>query len=96
MSPRSSSAVQTSATCAMDRSRSYPLNRPSGDAWLLTVRVLGVALAGALGIVVALVAGFLVWIDGVSPAGAVLTGGTAFAGTLVLALAVAGVLWRGL
>lgn len=62
----------------------------------LVVRFLVVALAATLAIVVAMVAGFLVWIDGASPAGAALTGGGAFAGALVLILAIAGVLRRGI
>lgn len=62
---------------------------------LTAVRCLVVALCAALAVVVALVGGFLSWANGTSPAGAVLTGGGAFAGALALALAVAGVLARG-
>lgn len=53
------------------------------------VRLLVVALCAAVSVSVALIGGFLVWIDGASPAGA----GT-FAGTLALALAVVGALSR--
>lgn len=66
----------------------------SADPFL--VRCLVVALCAAVSFSVALVAGALVRIDGASWAGAALAGGGAFATALVLALAVAGVLWRGL
>lgn len=62
----------------------------------LLLRVLTVVLASMFGVVVALVAGFLVWMDGASVAGAILTGSGAGGGALALALAVAGVLRRGL
>ncbi len=53
------------------------------------VRCLVVALCAAVSVSVALVAGILTRADGASLPGAVLAGGGAFAGALVLALTVA-------
>lgn len=62
----------------------------------LLVRCLVLALCVALALLAALVAGLLAHTDGTSPAGATLTAGATFAGTLVLTLTVAGILVRGL
>ncbi|KPM51197.1 hypothetical protein ACG83_37630 [Frankia sp. R43] len=65
----------------------------SSDPFL--VRVLVVPLCAAVSFNAALVTGALVWMDGESLPGAVLAAGGAFAGALLLALAVADVLARG-
>lgn len=59
------------------------------------ITILVVALCAALSALVASVGSFLVWIDGASPAGAVLAGGGTFGGAMALALVVARVLVRG-
>lgn len=55
----------------------------------IVVKFLMVALCAALSLSVALVGGFLAWVDGATPAGALLIGGAAFVsafGVLILAL----------
>ncbi|CUU57364.1 hypothetical protein Ga0074812_11224 [Parafrankia irregularis] len=62
----------------------------------VVVRVLVVALCATVSLIVALVAGMLVRLDGASLPSAVMAGGGAFAAAMFLTLAVAGVLARGL
>ncbi|KPM50629.1 hypothetical protein ACG83_39540 [Frankia sp. R43] len=62
----------------------------------VVVRVLSVVLCATVSVIAGLAVGILARVDGASLAGAALTGCGAFSVALGLALAVAGVLARGL
>ncbi|MFG3620821.1 hypothetical protein [Nocardia sp. NPDC047654] len=52
------------------------------------VLVLSLSLVVAIGVICGMLAGFLSWIGGTTPANAVLRGGAAFGGTVGLGVAV--------
>lgn len=60
----------------------------------MNTRALWLAIIVVTGFIVAVIAGGLAWIGGVSTAMAILTGGAAFSGFILLALTVANFLTR--